>query len=111
MSFRPGSNPNHRSHQMAKARPHHSTPRRTATIRWRRATRIRIKMIAQERGLSDAEISKALNCGTAAILAFAYKHNINLDWLVCGDLRGLLETARGCPSRPRHYPADGEGAA
>jgi hypothetical protein len=38
---------------------------------WRRSTRIRIKLIANERGLSGAEIANALNCGTDAILAFA----------------------------------------
>jgi hypothetical protein len=61
---------------------------------WKRATRIRIRMIAQERGLSDAEIAKAMNCGTAAVVAFAKKHNISLDWLVYGDLKGLLRTVR-----------------
>ncbi len=31
----------------------------------KRALRVRISMIARERGLSDAEIAKAMNCGTA----------------------------------------------
>jgi predicted transcriptional regulator len=60
----------------------------------KRAMRVRISMIARERGLSDAEIAKALNCGTAAVVAFAEKHDISLDWLVCGDLKGLLRTVR-----------------
>jgi hypothetical protein len=51
-------------------------------------------MIARERGLSDIEIAAALNCGTAAVLAFADKHRISLDWLVCGDLGGLRKTVR-----------------
>jgi len=62
---------------------------------WKRATRIRIKMIARERGLLDAEIAKAMNCGTAAVVAFAVKHDISMDWLICGDLKGLLRTVRG----------------
>ena len=61
---------------------------------WKRSTRIRIRMIVQERGLSNAEIAKAMNCGTAAVVAFAKKHDISLDWLVCGDLKGLLRTVR-----------------
>ncbi len=83
---------------MAKTDRVHSTPRRPASQEpadWKRATRIRIKMIARERGLSDAEISRALNCGTSAVVAFAEKHDISLDWLVCGDLKGYLRTVRG----------------
>jgi hypothetical protein len=34
------------------------------------------------------------NCGTSAVLEFADKHAISLDWLVCGDLRGLLKKVR-----------------
>jgi hypothetical protein len=51
-------------------------------------------MIARERGLSDAEIAKALNCGTKALVAFAGKHAISLDWLIDGDLKGLLRMVR-----------------
>jgi hypothetical protein len=32
-------------------------------------------------------------CGTTAV-EFAEKHDISLDWLVCGDLWGLLKTVR-----------------
>ena len=56
--------------------------------------RSHFSMIARECGLSDEEISRAMNCGTAAVVAFAKKHNISLDWLVCGDLKGLLRTVR-----------------
>jgi len=56
--------------------------------------RIRISLIARERRLSHAEIANAMNCGTAAVVAFAEKHNISLDWLVRGDLKGLLRTVR-----------------
>jgi hypothetical protein len=60
----------------------------------KRAMRIRISMIARERGLSDAETAKAMNCGTSAVVEFAEKHDVSLDWLVCGDLKGLLRTVR-----------------
>jgi hypothetical protein len=62
---------------------------------WKRQTRFRISLIARERGLADAEIASAMNCGTVALLAFAIKHNISLDWLIRGDLNGLLRTVRG----------------
>ena len=61
----------------------------------RRSTRIRITLIASERGLSDAEIAHALKFSDEAILAFAEKHSISLDWLVRGDLRGLFRMVRG----------------
>ena len=60
----------------------------------KRAIRIRIKMIANERGLSDAEVSRAMNCGTSAVVEFADKYNLSLDWLLLGDLKGLLRTVR-----------------
>jgi hypothetical protein len=45
-------------------------------------------------GDGGAEIASALNCGTTAILSFAKKPDIDLDWLICGDLEGLLLTVR-----------------
>jgi hypothetical protein len=62
---------------------------------WKRQTRFRISLIARERGLADAEIVNAMNCGTVPLVAFANKYNISLDWLVRGDLNGLLRTVRG----------------
>jgi hypothetical protein len=66
------------------------------------AIRARIRLIAAERRLSESEIKKVMGrLSTRDILSFAWKHRVNMDWLVCGDLKGLLETARGCPSRPQ----------
>ena len=56
--------------------------------------RVRISMIARERGLPDTEIARAMNCGTGAVVTFAEKYDISLDWLVRGDLKGLLRTVR-----------------
>jgi hypothetical protein len=60
----------------------------------KRAVRIRISMIARERGLSEAEIAAAMNCGTKATVELAAKHSLSLDWLWMGDLKGLLRTVR-----------------
>jgi hypothetical protein len=66
------------------------------------AIRARIALIATERGLPESEIKKAMGrLLTRDVLRFARKHRVNMDWLICGDLKGLLETARGCPSRPQ----------
>jgi hypothetical protein len=35
---------------------------------------------------------------------FAKKYHVSVDWLIDGDLKGLLETVRGCPSRPESRP-------
>jgi hypothetical protein len=35
---------------------------------------------------------------------FAKKYHVSVDWLIDGDLKGLLETVRGCPSRPEPRP-------
>jgi hypothetical protein len=32
---------------------------------------------------------------------FAEKYRVSLEWLICGDLKGLIESVRACPSRPR----------
>jgi hypothetical protein len=70
-----------------------------------RAIRNRIALIAAERRLPESEIRKVIGrLSTRDVLHFAEKHCVNLDWLICGDLKGLLETARGCPSQPAPDP-------
>jgi hypothetical protein len=39
-------------------------------------------------------ISKAMGLKHDNLLCFARKHRISLDWLICGDLKGLLRTVR-----------------
>jgi hypothetical protein len=66
------------------------------------AIRTRIRLIAAERRLPESEIKKAMGrLLVHDVMRFAQKHRVNMDWLLCGDLKGLLETARGCPSRPQ----------
>jgi hypothetical protein len=72
------------------------------------ATRRRIALITAERNLHPSE-TRALIKGRCLTLRhlgqFAEKHRVNLDWLTGGDLKGLLDTVRGCPSRPRQAEA------
>jgi hypothetical protein len=78
------------------------------------AIRTRIRLIAAERALPESEIKKVIGrLWTGDVISFAKKHRVNMDWLLCGDLKGLLDTMRRCPSRPHQpvlSPSDG-GAA
>ena len=60
------------------------------------AIRDRIRLIAAERRLPESEIKKAVGqLSTRNLTRFARDYRVNM-------LKGLLETARGCPSRPTH---------
>jgi hypothetical protein len=58
------------------------------------AIRQRIRLIAAERKLSDDQIANALTCKDEPLLQFAERHTLSLDWLICGDLKGLLRMKR-----------------
>src|ERR1700730_8631076 len=68
------------------------------------AIRTRVMLIANERGLPESETKWAGRLGTLDAMRFVKKHRVNMDWLLLGDLKGLLETVRGCPSRPEPRP-------
>lgn len=64
------------------------------------AIRARLTLLSIERPLiSRKEIYKATK-NDKALLSFAQCHNVSLDWLICGDLKGLLQMARS--SRGQH---------
>jgi hypothetical protein len=58
-----------------------------------KAIRDRINLIAHERGLPEAEVARAKTCTDDAILSFARRHGLSLDWLIMGDLKGLMRQA------------------
>jgi hypothetical protein len=71
------------------------------------AIRKRIALIAAERKLDPSEIEELMKgrwLRTFHLRQFAKKHHLSVDWLIFGDLKGLLETVRGCPSRPEPRP-------
>jgi hypothetical protein len=70
------------------------------------AIRKRICLIATERELSDDQIAKALTCKDKPLLQFADRHNLSLDWLICGDLKGLLRMKRGQRGGPAPWPSE-----
>lgn len=64
------------------------------------AIRARITLIGRERGMPQEEIDRALAADLeyldegGAILKLVEDHNISLDWLIMGDLRGLKRMRR-----------------
>jgi hypothetical protein len=58
--------------------------------------RRRVLAIAGERNLPPAEYAKLMykRVSTRHAMAFAEKHKISLDWLLCGDLHGLARMTK-----------------
>jgi hypothetical protein len=59
------------------------------------AFRKRVLLLAAERGFPPAEYAKLMRkrCPMKPITEFCRKHNVSLDWLMDGDLKGLKRTA------------------
>lgn len=69
-----------------------------------RAIRDRLVLLAFERpNIEKTEIRRALK-GDDAILAFARRHEVSLDWLFLGGLTGLLFMAEWA-NNPGSYAA------
>lgn len=54
------------------------------------AVRRRILWLAHERNLPPCEIAKALTGKDCDVVEFIERHNLSYDWLLCGDLKGML---------------------
>jgi hypothetical protein len=55
-----------------------------------------------ERSLPKSETAKVMGrLNTRDVVVFAERHRISLDWLICGDLKGLLRTVRWRQTIPR----------
>ena len=66
------------------------------------AIRKRIRQVAQERNLPMVDVDRALTaCGALKsrrgdyLIDFGLSHGIDLDWLIYGDIRGLLKRCPG----------------
>jgi hypothetical protein len=66
------------------------------------AVRRRVHAIVEERNLAPAEYAKLMHkrMSTAAAVDFCDKHKISLDWLLCGDLKGLQRMTNEVKSGP-----------
>jgi hypothetical protein len=60
------------------------------------AMRRRIQAFAIERGIPSATIAKLMKgrMTTLQIMRFCKEYQVNADWLMAGDLRGLLDTVK-----------------
>lgn len=55
--------------------------------------RRRIDMIAVDYDVPQAEVAKVRGrLKHYDVLCFAEKYRVSLDWLICGDLKGLVRT-------------------
>jgi hypothetical protein len=70
------------------------------------AIRRRVLTIAQERDLQPAEYAKLMHkrISTRHAMAFAEKRKISLDWLPCGDLKGLQRMTQEAKATPPEIP-------
>ncbi len=59
----------------------------------RRTLLARLELIAFECRLPADEVKAARKSGKA-LVDFALRHNLSLDWLILGDLHGLLRQTR-----------------
>lgn len=59
-----------------------------------RAIRARLTLLSHERPTIEIKEVRKATKNDEALLSFARRHAVRLDWLICGDLRGLLWMAR-----------------
>jgi hypothetical protein len=53
----------------------------------------RVELVACVLGLPDREVETAMNADNG-LAEFAWKHNQSLDWLVFGDVTGMIRRAK-----------------
>ena len=66
------------------------------------AMRRRVLLLAAERNLPPTEYAKLMHKRvlTGSFLAFCKKHDVSLDWLMYGDLKGLQRMKRWAKEDP-----------
>ena len=57
--------------------------------------RARLAWLVWDKGLLTTELPKVGKCMTPELAASCMKHRVSLDWLLCGDMKGLLQMVRG----------------
>ena len=74
------------------------------------ALRRRVLLLAAERNLPPAEYAKLLHKRviTGSILDFCKKHEVSLDWLMHGDLKGLKRMKYFPKPAPKKVPSAAE---
>jgi hypothetical protein len=63
--------------------------------KFRQEIRRRIALIATERGLPKSETAQVMGrLKHYDLLCFAKRHRVDIEWLICGHLAGLLRMVR-----------------
>ena len=57
----------------------------------------RVELIASALGISDAEVDAAL-IGDRNLIQFANRYNQSLDWIIDGDVRGMIISRARIPA-------------
>jgi hypothetical protein len=66
---------------------------REERARFKQAIRARIALISTERGLPKSETAKVMGrLKLYDLLCFADRHRVDIEWLITGNLKGLLRT-------------------
>jgi hypothetical protein len=88
-------------------------PRRKALQRLERdgatsrpAMQRRIQALAAERSIPPADFHKLMykRPSTQAVIDFCEKHKVSIDWLLCGDLKGLQRMKQEAKAEPPEIP-------
>jgi hypothetical protein len=61
---------------------------------WKAAFRARICLFAAERQMPASETAWLGRLRHEDLVRFAQRHRVDIEWMLTGDLRGLLRTAR-----------------
>jgi hypothetical protein len=56
--------------------------------------RARIRLVAHERNIPKEDVKAAMGLKHFPLLVFMRKHRLSIDWVVFGDLKGLLRQVR-----------------
>src|SRR5258705_10134655 len=75
---------------------------RRKRVNFKEEMRRRIDLIAADYGVPESEVAKVRGrLKQYDLLCFAEKYRISLDWLICGDLKGLVRTIEANMKRRR----------
>ncbi len=76
-----------------------------------RRMRVRIRLLAFERGLPESEIKPVIKLDDYELLAkFIERHDLSYDWLFCGCLKGRLRMAKRSRAMPTLFVGGGADA-
>jgi hypothetical protein len=61
---------------------------------WKAAFRSRITLLAEQRQIPKSELAWLGRLKHEELVRFAERHRVDYEWMLTGDLRGLLRMAR-----------------